>query len=130
MRNHGFAQLLFTRGEINYRAYAVALPDLCAQGAEALCRPALRFPAAPWAHNNIAFGALASQLFAELADFLRRDVDGELHFRGPLRAGMQSQAHAHICNMLSYRCYAFRVEFCGAAFARRVSITTYATLRA
>src|ERR1700730_14060514 len=100
MCNHGFAQLRFTRGEINYRAYAVALPDLCAQRAEALCRPALRFPAAPWAHNNIAFGALASQLFAELADFLRRDVDRGLHLRGPLRAGTHSQAHAHFCDVL------------------------------
>src|ERR1700719_121460 len=130
MCNHGFAQLSFARGKINNWAHAVALPDLSAQGAEALCRPALRFPAAPWAHNNIAFGTLASQLFAELVDFLRRDVDWELHLRRPLCAGMQSQAHAHFCDMLPHRCNAVRVKLCGAAFARRVSISANATLRA
>jgi hypothetical protein len=130
MCNHSFAKLRFARSKINNWAHALSLPDLSAQGAEALCRPAFRFPAAPWANNNIAFGTLASQLFAELADFLRRNIDRELHLRGALCAGTQCQAHAHFCDVLPCWRNAVRVKSRGASFACRISISADTALRA
>src|SRR5207245_2920008 len=68
--------------------------------------------------------------FAQLADFLARRLDGELHLDGTSRTRMHGQAHAHFRDMVSQRSNAIGVKPGGAGFACGVSIAADPALSA